>query len=458
MPWGRRGTNGTQGLRGFGRPPRVMGVDVARGVAVVGMIAAHAGNPPELVWSDPATWAGLAHGRSSLLFALVAGVSVALMTRNLDLSDAAEVRRVRLTLVGRGVAVFLIGLVLEALGTPVAIILCVYGALFVAVAPFVGWSRRRLLLMSGALALVGPLVVATLAANSRYGGNGATFAFFSTYSMPVWLALMFAGMAVGRSRLSSLAVAARMLAIGLILAIAGPLAGMLGTPDTGLGPTSLSSSASASGTSSSELASGSSSFTKPETLPGEDVDLSGLTCERYPGPGSFVSCYDSSAAPPDDPSVAYPDEPSTWETIRVAVLADDAHSGGIPEVVGSGGVALMILALCLLASRFMRLLLIPVAALGSMPLTTYALHIVILAIVGDSVDRGVTYWAAQVVGLAVFSTLSVALFGSGPLERLVARTARWFAVPGPAPAPVPAGPAQQVSPDPSPPTTPVPAP
>ena len=56
-----------RGLKDFGRPPRVMGVDVARAVAVVGMIAAHVGGAPDLVWSDPSTWAGLAHGRSSLL-------------------------------------------------------------------------------------------------------------------------------------------------------------------------------------------------------------------------------------------------------------------------------------------------------------------------------------------------------------------------------------------------------
>ena len=64
-----------RGLKDFGRPPRVMGVDVARAVAVVGMIAAHVGGVPDLEWNDPSTWAGLANGRSSLLFALVAACS-----------------------------------------------------------------------------------------------------------------------------------------------------------------------------------------------------------------------------------------------------------------------------------------------------------------------------------------------------------------------------------------------
>ncbi len=422
-----------RGLKDFGRPPRVMGVDVARGVAVVGMIAAHVGGAPDLKWSDPSTWAGLAHGRSSLLFALVAGVSVALMTRNLDPSDDDAVRRTRLTLVGRGLAVFVIGLVLESLGTPVAIILCVYGALFVAVAPFVGWSRRRLLFASGLLGVLGPVLGATLAATNRYGGIGATFTFFSTYSVPVWLALMFAGMAVGRSQLRSLGVAARLLAIGLALAITGAIGGMLGTqldePVAAL-PSSPTGSASVTSTSSASSApAGSDKLAGPETLPGEDVDLTGMTCERYPGPGSYVSCYDATDVPDDEPIIDTPDEPSVLDSIRSSVLADYPHSGGISEVVGSGGVALMVLALCLLLARFLRVLLIPLAALGSMPLTAYSLHIVALAILSDSVAPGPIQWAEQSILLMVFATLWVAAVGSGPLERLVARTARRFALP-----------------------------
>src|SRR5690606_15793058 len=96
-------------------------------------------------------------------------------------------------------------------------------------------------------------------------------------------------------------------------------------------------------------------------------------------------------------------------------------------------------------TRFLRVLLIPVAALGSMPLTAYSLHVVLLAIVGDDLTHGVVPWAQQVIGLAVFATLWVAIVGSGPLERLVARTARWFAVP------TPASPAPQGSPGSSPP-------
>ena len=59
---------------------RLRGVDVARGLAVLGMFGAHLLVTDDLVWVDPSTWTGLVDGRSSVLFALLAGVSVALLT------------------------------------------------------------------------------------------------------------------------------------------------------------------------------------------------------------------------------------------------------------------------------------------------------------------------------------------------------------------------------------------
>ena len=51
---------------GSGR--RVGGLDVARGLAVLGMFGAHLGDTGELGWS-PSTWTALVDGRPSILFA-----------------------------------------------------------------------------------------------------------------------------------------------------------------------------------------------------------------------------------------------------------------------------------------------------------------------------------------------------------------------------------------------------
>lgn len=61
------------------KPKRNRGVDLARGIAMFGMFAAHVG-PPADDGSIVGAIMQAAHGRSSILFALLAGVSLALMT------------------------------------------------------------------------------------------------------------------------------------------------------------------------------------------------------------------------------------------------------------------------------------------------------------------------------------------------------------------------------------------
>ncbi|MET9488204.1 heparan-alpha-glucosaminide N-acetyltransferase domain-containing protein [Nocardia sp. NPDC006630] len=59
---------------------RLVALDVARGLAVLGMIVAHVGVTRDLAWADPGSWLSIANGRSSILFATLAGMSLALMS------------------------------------------------------------------------------------------------------------------------------------------------------------------------------------------------------------------------------------------------------------------------------------------------------------------------------------------------------------------------------------------
>ena len=52
-----------------------------------------------------------------------------------------------------------------------------------------------------------------------------------------------------------------------------------------------------------------------------------------------------------------------------AVFAVDPHTGGVAEILGSGGFALVVISLCLLLARPLRGMLLPLGALGSMPLS-----------------------------------------------------------------------------------------
>ena len=75
---------------------------------------------------------------------------------------------------------------------------------------------------------------------------------------------------------------------------------------------------------------------------------------------------------------AHPDaEPSTvWD----AVWTGGAHSSGMLEVVGSGGFALAIVGICLLLCRtFAVWIVLPLRAVGSMPLTAYTGQILVWA-------------------------------------------------------------------------------
>jgi uncharacterized protein len=90
-----------------------------------------------------------------------------------------------------------------------------------------------------------------------------------------------------------------------------------------------------------------------------------------------------------------------------------------------------VLALCLLAAPRARRLLFPLAAVGSMALSAYTAHVVIVFFIGDSAftqnDNGL--YLAFVAGALVVSSLWALTLGRGPLERLLTWVSRTAARP-----------------------------
>ncbi|WP_312675319.1 heparan-alpha-glucosaminide N-acetyltransferase domain-containing protein [Microbacterium sp.] len=382
-------------FRDFGRPPRILGLDVARGLAILGMAGAHVGVTEAFEWGDPTTWTDLVHGRSSILFALLAGVSIALMTGRDVLPERERLPGIRLNLVGRGAVIFVIGLALELLNTPIAVILTLYGLLYVAVIPVLRWRPRQLLLGAAVLALAGPALLALLSAVALQPfGAGIGFVLYGTYPITVWVALVLGGMALGRLRVQEVRTAVVALVVGVVLAATGYGLGALGA-GTGLGGETGSIVSSSSASSGSESLS--SSFFPDDVMP----------------PSGWESYPEALAA--TDP---------LGSMVR-AVFAVDPHSGGTAEILGSGGFALAVVALCLLLSRPLRWPLLPLGALGSMPLTAYSLHVVSVVLVagpgGFIADN--SFWALTVVALLLVTTLWAMFVGRGPLERLVGKGA-----------------------------------
>src|SRR5215207_6017259 len=107
-------------------PQRIAGVDLARGLAVLGMVAAHVLWIENFDARDASTWIAVVDGRSSILFATLAGVSIGLVTGGTRPLAPPEMRLARERLAVRGALLWLIGLGLIATGVPVYVILPAY--------------------------------------------------------------------------------------------------------------------------------------------------------------------------------------------------------------------------------------------------------------------------------------------------------------------------------------------
>jgi uncharacterized membrane protein YeiB len=362
----------------------VVGVDVARGLAVLGMAGAHLGATAEdVTWTDPSTWDGVVHGRSSLLFAMLAGVSISLVARGRVRRGHTELQ---MTLVRRGAVVLVLGVAIELLNTGVGVVLPLYGLLFVAATLVLHWSSRALWVGAAVLAVVGPFAVALLHALSlAASGPGLQLTLFGLYPVTAWLAVLLAGMAVGRLDLGRTRVAALLLLGGVGLAVLGYGAGH---------------------------------------LVGSDRDEPVYTL------GWDAPQYDDTGSPADRPGyLTRLEESGELARVPSTAMQHDPHTGGVPEIVGSGGFGAAVLGLCLLLGRPLRILLLPLAAVGSMPLTAYTGHLLVMVVLiggpfGSYLDGSNTVWGRTSLGLLVAATLWVALVGRGPLERLVARLSR----------------------------------
>jgi hypothetical protein len=353
---------------------RVVGVDVARALAVFGMLGAHVGVVADDVQASPSTWLGVVNGRPSILFAVLAGISVALLSGGTIPVAGEALVRARTRILVRAAWVFAIGGILEALGTGIAVILGVYAVLFVLILPFLAWPRRRLLLAAGVLAVLTPPVDLLAsqfvdAADSFYEPF-VVLAVSGTYPALIWWVFILVGLAVGRSDLRSARVRATLAACGVSSAVLGYGGGWVSTQVWGA--------------------------RRPPTG----------SADWYEGSGRFPAQL-SGAAP---------------------------HSGTTFEIVGSVGCALVVIALCLVVADRLPTAALPLAAVGSMPLTAYTGSVVAAWVTGTLhyADNGP--WLIYVLGTTACATAWQLVFGRGPLERLLTWSSNRTAVPTPRPA------------------------
>lgn len=377
--------------------------------------------------------AAIPDGRSSVLFALLAGVSLAILTGRNRVHEGQALRTSRLRILGRAVLLLVIAAVLSSLGTYVGIILAFYAAWFVAALPFVRWPARRLLHAAAVVAVVGPLTgtaIEWLAASTGLWLVGDANAFVlqvfvsGNYAGSSYMAFVLAGMGIGRLDLSAPALHRTMVAAGAVVMIVGYL--------TAWGLTQLveAEGADAVATTGREQGvvdqpwidwSGGLGAVMAEDG-AEDADVAGGEDgaeDEQPADDGLNPWF------PTHPEItapdAYPGRDLHWDPQPAPELSDlvgaEPHSGTVLETVGSGGCAIMVVGLCLMCGRAARAVLTPVTAIGSMALTSYCGQFLVLAFRKDwVVTDSWGPFALLSVGTMAFALVWTRMARRGPLE------------------------------------------
>ena len=134
---------------------RLVGVDLARALAVFGMFAVHVG-PAREVGGLGGWLLGLAAGRSSILFATLAGFSLMLIAGRREPKTGLAGRQAKVRIVVRAVMLLALGTALTMLKTGIIVILAFYGVSFLLALPLLRLRAKTLAIIAAVLAVVAP--------------------------------------------------------------------------------------------------------------------------------------------------------------------------------------------------------------------------------------------------------------------------------------------------------------
>ncbi|WP_189323515.1 DUF418 domain-containing protein [Streptomyces flaveus] len=370
----------TPGMPGVGR---LVGLDLARGLAVFGMYAVHVGPAPG---QDGVIGflMELAQGRSSALFAVLAGFAVALITGRRTPKTGLAGRQAVAKVIIRAVILLALGTALTMTGTPVVPILAFYGLFFLLVLPLYRLGAKPLALIAAGWALIGPQLLYALkpVVGDRvflsYGQADGLVSLFFTGGYPAltWVPFVLAGMAVARCDLAATTVRIRLALTGVALAV------------TGYGG-------------------------------------SWLALRLVPGAAEAVRKAEEGSGMSSMSSVS-PDSIGIFGDSPAGMLAAAPHSEATLSIVGATGVAILVITACLAAmDAFPRLrrLAGPVIAVGSMSLTAYVYHIVAIWLLNteEATVQPLYILLGFIASVTVLATIWSRFFQRGPLEWLMGR-------------------------------------
>lgn len=396
---------------------RMIGVDVARFVAIIGMIAAHL-VPMAGMLAEPGSAADIADsvtemltaGIAAPLFAVLGGVSAVFATRRLR--EQGHIAEAIVSVAVRGLLLIVIGLLLGFVQTPVIIVLVYYGVAMLLVAPFIAAPSWVLGGLAAVLSVIGGPVNIMLRPTAEAmltGGWQITVGSLITdpldtlctvlltgeYPALTWCVYLFVGMLIGRALTTAHA--------GETL---GRTAGLLAMGGTALAV-------------ASQLVSRYVGVPMGARATGEDVSVFAEQVMQS-----------SNGAP--------------LSTELWAQLVATPHSGSPVDVFRTVGIAAAVIGLLVLVCDVWRerrgapvgVVLGAVRAAGAAPLTVYTLHILSTGLLFAPMfaspeaffehglgwwAEGLSAWGLQVAGVLVLGAVLAALGKRGPLEALVSR-------------------------------------
>jgi hypothetical protein len=205
---------------------RVVGVDVARCLALLGMMATHI--LPGVVDGRVPLLHQLAGGRASALFAVLAGTSLVLVAGSRAPLRGPDWRGMAAGTVVRAVLIAVLGLLLGHAGSGIAVILVYYAVLFVVALPFLRLSTGWLVVVAVGWLAGGPFLSHVLRGSApppSYDvpsfdslGHPVTLlrelVLTGYYPVLTWVPLLLAGIVVGRLDLRSTRTAVGLAVLG----------------------------------------------------------------------------------------------------------------------------------------------------------------------------------------------------------------------------------------------------
>jgi len=379
-----------------GKKPRITGVDVARGLALIGMIATHVLPSYHQVTGEPTLQWSLFSGNASALFALLAGFSLTLMTGGTNPHTGRRWVRSAVALLVRALLLFLVfGLAVNLLDMRVYNILPYYALLFLLAIPFTLLRPLQLLVVSILFGLLGPVAIHLINRTASFNvvANptptdllndpwSVVLSLFSGGAFPVftWMTFICLGLMLGRMGVDRLSVQIQILASGAVLMVAsGGLSNILLNSGGGW----------------QRIIDANPGMTSTDAF---EIAIYGTTESSL----QLV--------------------PTTWWWLAV----DGPHTNTPLSVGYSAGVALLILGGALLVSRVWSEALTPLMAAGSMTLTMYTAHLVFMAYI-DTTRLPILWFVLQIGVALVFATVWRMSVGRGPFEGVVARISKWTA-------------------------------